>query len=208
MKTDAYKLEVIFLTPVLGSQPSDPNIASKFIAKRAGFERPEDEEQFLPEALEKGTTVFYRYGQDQPALMNYQVLGFLKESGKVQNGRNAGGVKALRSKVGSGIFVHPRVIPLHLPEGGLMEYLERPLRIDTAKGQLVSLARSEMLPAGTSFTCYLEVLRGEISQDVLVDLLDYGFYRGLGQWRNSGAFGTFRYVLTRLEDDEVSPGVG
>jgi len=197
MKTDAYELKVVFLTPVLGSQPSDKNITTEYIIKKSGLDaRPADEEDYLPELIDKGTTVFYRL-KDQPAMMNYQVLGFLKEAGKVQNGRVAGGVKNLRSKVGSQIFISPRVLPLTLPDGEEIGYLERPLRADTPKGQIVSLARSEMLPEGTWFKCGLEVLNGEIGEEVLTDLLDYGQFRGLGQWRNSGAFGTFRYELRK-----------
>jgi hypothetical protein len=199
MKTDAYEVKIVFLTPVLGSQPSNPEIATEFIMKKSGMSaRPEDEEQYLPDLIDKGTTIFYRK-DDGPAVMNYQILGFLKEAGKVQNGKVAGGVKNLRSKVGSQIFVSPRIIPLNLPEGGEMDYLERPLRADTPRGQIVSLARSEMLPEGTWFKCSLEILSGELTEEVLRDLLDYGYYRGLGQWRNSGAFGTFRYELRKQE---------
>lgn len=204
MRTETYELKVIFMTPVLGSQPSNPEIATEFILKKSGMDaRPADEEEYLPDLIEKGTTIFYRLN-DQPAVMNYQLLGFLKEAGKVQNGKagaatGSSGVKNLRSKVGSQIFISPRIVPLNLPEGGEMDYLERPLRADTPRGQIVSLARSEMLPEGTWFKVGLEVLSGEISQAVLEDLLDYGFYRGLGQWRNSGAFGTFRYELRRVD---------
>jgi len=201
MKTIGFRLEVEFLTPVLGSQPANKALASEFIAKRKGLESlPENEDELLPEAVEKGTTVFYRWPKDEniPALLNYQVLGFLKASAQVQNGRVEGGVKALKSKVENNIFVSPRVIPLELPEGGEMDYLERPLRAETMQGPRVTLARSEMLPEGTRFSCGVEILDGgAINEGVLRDLLDYGYYRGLGQWHNSGSYGTFRYTLTR-----------
>ena len=201
MKTIGFKLEVEFLTPVLGSQPANKTLASEFIAKRKGLESlPENQDELLPEAVEKGTTVFYRNPADeeQPAMLNYQVLGFLKASAQVQNGRVEGGVKALRSKVENNIFVSPRVIPLVLPANGEMDYLERPLRAETMQGPRVTLARSEMLPEGTRFQCGVEILAGgAVNEDVLRDLLDYGYYRGLGQWHNSGSYGTFRYTLTR-----------
>lgn len=197
MKTDTYKLKVIFLTPVLGSQPTR-DVATEFLAKKNGFTTlPEDEIELLPDALERGTTVFHRLPDGSPCVMNYHLLGFLKEAGKVQNGRVTGGVKALRSKVSSNVFVSPRFLQLHVPEGGGVDYLERPLRAETAQGPRVALARSEQLPEGTWFTAGLEILQGEISEDVLRDLLDYGYFRGLGQWRNSGAYGTFRYELVK-----------
>jgi hypothetical protein len=197
MKTDAYKLKVILDTPLLGSQPTR-DVASEFIAKKNGFGAlPEDEIELLPDALERGTTVFHRLADGSPCLMNYHLLGFLKEAGKVQNGKVTGGVKALRSKVSQGIFISPRFLPVYIPAGKGIDYLERPLRAETALGPRVALARSEMLPEGTWFTCMLEVLAGEITEEVLRDLLDYGWYRGLGQWRNSGAYGTFRYELVK-----------
>lgn len=201
LKTSTYKLKITLLTPMLGSQPTR-EIATEFIAGRAGIKLPEDEEKYLPDELERGTTVFHRVN-DQPALLNYQVLGFIKAAGQVLNGKvgrgrkDGEGVKNLRSKLASAVFVQPRVIPLRLPEGGEIEYLERPLRASTAQGERVALARSEMVPEGTTLELHLEVLDGEISEDVLRDLLDYGYYRGLGQWRGSGAYGTFRYELER-----------
>ena len=57
--------------------------------------------------------------------------------------------------------------------------------------------RSELAPEATWFEAGLEVIHSEISQEFLCDLLDYGFSHGLGQWRSSGAFGTFRYQLDK-----------
>lgn len=199
MKTIGFKLEVEFLTPVLGSQPANKTLASEFIAKRKGLDTlPENEDELLPEAVEKGTTVFYRTAADGFALLNYQVLGFLKASASVQNGKVEGAVKALKSKVENNVFISPRVIEMTLPKGGEMDYLERPLRAETMQGPRVTLARSEMLPEGTRFSCGVEILeKGAITEEILRDLLDYGYYRGLGQWHNSGSYGTFRYTLTR-----------
>lgn len=200
MKTTSYQVTIIFLTPVLGSQPSDPEIASKFIAKRKGLEmNPEGEDELLPEAIERGTTVFHRTPGDElrPCLLNYQLLGFLKEAARVQNGRVAGGVKNLRAKVEQNVFVSPRILPLNVPTGGEIDYLERPLRAETARGPMVTLARSEMLPEGTWFKAGIQMLDGPVSEEILHELFDYGFYRGLGLWRNSGAYGTFRYELIK-----------
>jgi hypothetical protein len=196
MKTTCYRLKIIFLTPVLGSQPTR-DVATQYLAKKSGFEIPQDELEMLPDVLERGTTVFHKDSTEQPVLMSYHVLGFLKESARVQNGKVDGEVKALRSKVERTVFVSPRTLPLVVPAGVGIDYLERPLRAETAMGPRVALARSEMLPEGTWFAANLEVLDGQISQAVLTDLLDYGYYRGLGLWRNSGIYGTFRYELQR-----------
>lgn len=192
--TDAYSLRIVFLTPVLGSQPT-VDIATEHIARRVGLRLEEDEQALLPDLLERGTTVFHRLPDGTPALMSYHILGFLKEAGRVLNGKAGDGVRNLRYKVSANVTVSPRILPLNLPQGGGLDYLERPLRADTPTGPRVVVARSELVPAGTRLTCGLEVIRSEITQEVLQDLLDYGYTHGLGQWRSSGAFGTFRYEL-------------
>ena len=185
-----YDLHVTFTTPVLGSQPTIA-VASEFIAKRAGLEDlPDDEARMLPEELERGTTVFHRMADGSHSLIDYQIKGFLKEAGSVFNGKL--GVKNLRSKLDNYVFITPRVIKLNI--AGEMTYLERPLRAMTAQGPRVSLARSEMLPEGTSFTCHIRVIESEISVGLLCALLDYGAMKGLGQWRN-GSYGQFTYEL-------------
>lgn len=198
METREFQLKVVFLEGVLGSQPSG-QVASEFLAKKAGYEvLPMDELESLPEALEKGTTVFHRNGKEEPVLFDYQVKGFIKNAGKVLNGKVKGGIKNLRMKVNDYIFVSPRKIELHMPEGGTIEYLERPLRAETAQGPRVALARSEMLPAGTWFKCGLTVVGGVLEEEVVRELLDYGYWMGIGQWRNA-RYGCFRYELVREE---------
>ena len=80
----------------------------------------------------------------------------------------------------------------------MIEFLERPLRAETAQGPRVALARSEMLPSGTKISCGITVLGEVISEKALREILDYGYWQGLGQWRNGG-WGRFRYVLEKEE---------
>jgi len=194
MKTTSYHVKVTFVTPVLGTQPQC-DVASEFIASK--FEDnagslPDDEAETLPEKLEKGTTAFHKLN-GLPIMYDYQVKGFLKEVGRIFNGLH--GVKALRSKIDNMVFVTPRRIALNLPEGGCIEFLERPLRAETAQGPRISLARSEMLPEGTWFEFDLSVFDGPITDDILRDILDYGQYKGFLQWRNGG-YGRFEFVIS------------
>jgi len=182
---------------VLGTQPGGDTPAGDFVKAKAaemlGEELPLDE--LVPD-LEKGTTGFYRDSEDRPVLMDYQVKGFLKEAGQAFNGDR--GVKALRSKLDNYLFVRPRHIPLVLPNGGGITYRERPLRSMTMQGPRTSLARSEELPEGTSFECELVAFdHGPVSEGVLRDMLDYGAFKGLGQWRNGGN-GSFDYTLVKV----------
>lgn len=203
MDLHTYQLKIVFTEPILGTQPQK-DVASEYITAKfaervekngiaatdAGL--PEDELGTLTESLEKGTTVFHKL-HGAPVYYDYHIKGFLKESANVQNGME--GVKALRSKVDNLVFVHPRQIALHLPEGGTIAYLERPLRAQTMQGPRVSLARSEMLPAGTWLECEIRVL-GVFSEKMLRSILDYGAFKGMGQWRN-GSYGRFTYALTK-----------
>lgn len=193
MEITTYQLKVVFITPLLGTQPRK-DVATEFLGGKLENGIPEDEQATLPEMLEKGTTAFHKL-DGKPIYYDYMVKGFLKEAGMVFNGlRN---VRNLRSKVDNFVFVAPRQIPLAVPNGADMAYLERPLRAMTAQGPRTSLARSEMLPAGTAFECCIEVYdKGPISEPLLRDLLSYGERKGFGQWRN-GSYGRFTFELEK-----------
>jgi hypothetical protein len=198
METTKYYVKVTFTTSVLGTQPQK-DVATEFITSKATDpvtgELPEDELETLPVALEKGTTAFHKL-DGKPIMYDYQVRGFLKEAGRVFNGlRN---VKNLKSKIDNLVFVHPRQIELHLPEGAEITFCERPLRAETAQGPRTSLARSEELPAGTWFECELRVYNGPISEPILRDLFEYGQDKGFLQWRNGG-HGRFEFELEKQE---------
>lgn len=191
MNITRYTVKCTFITPVLGTQPQR-DVASEYLASKFidnGGELPADEAETLPEMVEKGTTVFHKR-DGCPILYDYMVKGFLKEAGRTFNGLH--GVKNLRSKIDSLVFVSPRQITLDIPDGCRIEYLERPLRAETAQGPRVALARSEMLPAGAHFEITLEVYDGPITDDILRDLFTYGKHKGIGQWRN-GSYGRFEF---------------
>jgi len=194
-----YRWVVTMTEPILGSQPGDKTLAQAYIEGKiiemTGEERPSDE--VLPD-LDKGTTGFYRMAKDddRPCLMDYQVKAFLKETGGAFNGHR--GVKNLRLKVDNFVMVRPRKVLLHIPEGGGITYLERPLRGMGPLGPRTALARSEMLPEGTGFEVVLHVFeKGGIDEPMLRDLMEYGEYKGLGQWRNGG-WGRFTSVLEKV----------
>lgn len=89
------------------------------------------------------------------------------------------------------IFVSPRMIPICF--SGEMSECQRPLRAQTAQGERVSLANSEQIPAGS--TCEFEVLCMDDSHEkAVLEWLNYGAMRGIGQWRNSGK-GRFTYEI-------------
>jgi hypothetical protein len=199
-----YLLKIEFTSPILGSQPGKNTPASDYLRSKVARDRPEldiaDETGTLPEELVKGTTMFHRDPAGKPAYLNYHVKGMLKNSGEVLNGLE--GYKAMRSKIDNCVYVSPRVLPI---DGVLSEApLERPLRAMTAQGPRVSLARSELIEAGAKIECIIECVQTAkftLTADLLRDLLDYGSKAGMGQWRNSGQYGQFSYILTELVEE-------
>jgi len=200
IKSEVYDLSILFTGPILGSQPGKDTPSSDYLRTKVQANRPDlnikDETGTLPEELEKGTTGFHRIN-GKPGFLNYQVKGMLKEAGDVLNGIE--GFKALRRKVDNCMFVLPRQIPIN---GKLSENpLERPLRAETMKGPRTSLARSEMIEAGASIKCQIEIVqtpRVKLTEALLRKLLDYATRKGLGQWRNSGIYGQFEYTLKKV----------
>jgi len=64
---------------------------------------------------------------------------------------------------------------------------ERSLRVNTAQGPRVTVARSEVVNEKTSFEVEIDVYSGApITEDMLTQILDFGGWTGLGQWRNAG----------------------
>ena len=103
----------------------------------------------------------------------------------------SGKLSAYKKIIDGLIFVGPRQIPLTL--SGEMTECQRPLRAQTAQGERVSLANSEEIPAGS--TCEFEITcMDDAHEKAVMEWLDYGKLRGLGQWRNSGK-GRFTYEI-------------
>jgi hypothetical protein len=197
-----YAVTLTFTEPLLGSQPQK-DVASDYIHKVAldkgiiTAEQSEEELETLPDLLEKGSTVFHRMEDDRPCIWDYQVKGLLKEWGRVLNGaEEAGKVLNLKNKIGNLVFVTPRIIPIE----GITEldWFERPLRAETAKGPRIALARSERINAGAtvSFKIHI-VLDKDIKEKAIRAILDMGQWQGLGQFR-SGSYGRFAYTLTEV----------
>ena len=164
------KVKLTFTEPVLGTWPSNQNIAREFIASKSpDAATVEDEVAALgaDAVADKGMTVFPRNEAGQPVLYDYQIKGFFKDScgmlgrigGKTETGKKkavneSGKITAYKKVIDGLIFVSPRMIPICF--SGEMSECQRPLRAQTAQGERVSLANSEQIPAGS--TCEFEVL--------------------------------------------------
>lgn len=194
-------VKLTFLEGILGTSSADPEIYTRFIgAKALDAASVEEEVEALgaESIVERGTTVFPRDDDGTPFLYDYQIKGFFKdacsmlsrlsekdpETGKKKKAKNESGKLTAYKKVIDGlIFVEPRKIRLESP--GPVTICQRPLRAQTAQGERVALSSSEELPAGTTVTMTI-ICMDDSHWAAVEEWLNYGIFRGIGQWRNSG----------------------
>lgn len=161
MKTEKKKFRITFTEDILGSWPADRELFTRFVAAKAPYPWSDEKDQdIIPDRTEAtGMTVF---PQDKNGihLMNYHVKGFIKEAGNNLKGQLD--IKNLRSKVDNYVFIHPRRLYFHRPDGSLIlepdDILERPLRGETAMGPRVTLVASEMIKAPVWIEFEIELL--------------------------------------------------
>ena len=189
------KVRIEFTEPILGSASGNKELFSEFIAGKAPDAKSIEEEieaMGVEVVDEKGTTVFPKLEDGTPYLWDYQIRGFFKSACDALNmAEPSKKLTAYKKKIDKLVFVSERKIPLVMPEGSEIDYLERPLRAQTMQGDRVALAKSEMIPSGTTAEFTIEVLAKDLEGRVK-DWLDYGKYNGLGQWRN-GSYGRFTW---------------
>lgn len=199
------KVRITFNEEVLGSAPANKDIYTDYVAlNNPNYEKIEEEIESIPED-EKGVTVFPRMADGNPAIYDYQIRGYLKESigalakaGKdgYSGGKACSGIKAYKKTVDQQIFVKPRMVPYqNIGEkwSENIHYCERPLRAATPMGERIALAKSETVPAGAVIEFEIILLSDKL-YPVVIEALDYGELHGMSQWRNSGK-GTFTYEL-------------
>ena len=195
---DKYKVTLTFTEPILGTVPKDPEVYGDYVAGLAALtdEQLAEELATVEKVEAKGWTGFHN--SDGPILYDYVIKGFFKDAcGMLRrvNGTESSKIQAYKKIIDGLVFAKPRKIPLNL-NGQEMGTLERPLRAQTAQGERVALARSDTCPPGTQIQFTLTVL-GKVSQELLLEWLNYGALRGLGQWRNAG-YGRVEYELKNL----------
>lgn len=148
------KVKLTFIEPVLGTWPSDKEIAATYIASKSPNAVTIEEEVAavgVEDVLEKGMTVFPR-NEDGPVFYDYQIKGFFKDAcgmlARVK-GTQSSKIKAYKKVIDGLIFPEPRMIPIDV--AGEVGNCQRPLRAQTAQGERVSLAN--IFFSRTTWTC-------------------------------------------------------
>ena len=195
------RVRLTFTEEVLGTASNNPKVHDEYIASKApdAVSRKEEVKALgADEVIEKSMTVFPKLDDGTPFLYDYQIKGFFKDTcsalKKVKKTLSSS-VKAFKKEIDGLIFINERKIPFINYE--LLGECQRPLRASTAMGERVALAHSETVPAG----CYIEfTVRCLVDSDIdlVKEWLDYGEYRGIGQWRNSGK-GRFKWEEIPLD---------
>lgn len=207
MKT--MKVRITLIDEILGTAPNDQEIYGSFIASKSPDAATREEEIAsvgVDEVIEKGMTVFSRDEEGRPFLWDYQIKGFFKDAcsmlqrvtgkdettGKKKKAANESSKITAYKKIIDGlIFVFPRKILINFD--GEIGSCQRPLRAQTAQGERIALANSETIPAGATMDIEIKLLSDD-HEKAVIEWLEYGFLRGLGQWRNSGK-GRFTYEI-------------
>lgn len=184
------KVKLTFTEEMLGTASSDPKIHEEFIASKSPDAKTIEEEVAavgIEEVVEKSMTVFPKLEDGMPFIYDYQIRGFFKEAcsclKKVEKTRSSK-IKAFKKQIDGLIFVEPRKIPMDM-HGKTLGNCQRPLRASTAQGERISLANSEVAPEGTTIEFTVKCLVDDDIETVK-EWLEYGIFKGLGQWRNSG----------------------
>ena len=104
-------------------------------------------------------------------------------------------MKAYKKTIDNNIFVWPRKILVDM--NGAIGNCQRPLRAQTAQGERVALANSETIPEGSKIE-FSVIYFAEDHRKAVVEWLNYGVLKGIGQWRNSGKG---KFVWEELDKD-------
>lgn len=197
----ALKVRITFTEEVLGTASNNPEIHDDYIASKAP-DAPSREEEVaaigVDEAVEKSMTVFPRLENGTPFMWDYQIKGFFKDTCgalKKVTGTESSKIKAFKKEIDGLVFIDERKIPFH--NYGEIGECQRPLRASTAQGERVALAHSETVGADSYIDVTIICLKDDLMKAV-IEWLDYGKYRGLGQWRNSGK-GRFTWEIIKAQ---------
>jgi hypothetical protein len=181
-------IEITFREELLGTASADPKIHEEFIASKAP-DAPTTEEEVAnlgaEAVVEKSMSVFPKEN-GRPFLYDYQIKGFFKDAcGSLKRvpGTLSEKLKAYKKVIDGTIFVTPRKIIFNGETK--VGHCQRPLRAQTLQGERVALANSETIAEGSKLS-FTVVLLNPKDEPLLKEWLNYGEFRGLGQWRNSG----------------------
>ena len=206
-----YEVELEFITSLLATKPNKKVymkwLAGKQVEQMEKEGKPIDEIRDAVRQIEEGlghhsgegdvAETFTTFCKDDKGiyLEAYMLKAFFKNAAWTM--KKWGETTNLRSLVVKYLFVTTPKVYVEMPEGGVIEKCERPIRCQTAQGERISIGISDEVPAGTKLNFKFRVLKGQLGYDLIRALLDYGHYVGIGQWR-TGDHGQFKYKIRKV----------
>lgn len=188
------KVRIKLTDEMLGTLAADEELFETFIASKAPDAktmREEIEAMGVDGVIERSGTIFPHSEDGTPFVWDYQIRGFFKDTCSAlrrctgeEIAKQSCAMKAFKKIIDGCIFVTPRKIPVDM-HGGETGVCQRPLRAQTMQGDRVALAMSETVPEGSTMEFTVRCLSDAFA-DAVREWLDYGQYKGLLQWRNSG----------------------
>jgi len=168
--------------------------------------------ELLGETTELKTQIFQRDAERLPYLGSQVVKGFLKSASEAisrtrpsKNGKFNSSIAASSKYINTMMISTPiyffdeegKRVDIKRLDDGSADLLERPLRCQTAKGDRVALASSEVIEEGSYGSFAISLFGGDscpVKIKDLKDCLNYGVIQGLSAWRGSGSKGTFQLL--------------
>ena len=198
LKAHTMRVRLTFFEEVLGTSSNNPTIHDDYIASKAP-DAPSREEEIeaigTGEYTERTMTIFPQLEDGTPFVWDYQIKGFFKDTcGALRKvtGSVSSKITAFKKEIDGLIFVNERKVPFQ--NYGRLGECQRPLRGNGGGYEVVALAHSETVPAGSfiEFTVVCYESKKTDLMDAVREWLNFGVRRGLGQWRNSGK-GRFKW---------------
>jgi len=187
------KVLLTFTEDCLGTASANHEIHREYIASKAK-DAPSIEEEVeaigIDKKLEKSMTIFPKEN-GRPFFWDYQIKGFLKDAigllleisdKETKIGKTKLSKYTYKRLVDNYVFVSPRKIFI---DGEIGDVCTRPLRGEVMGREQIALASSETIKAGAKISFSVKCLAEKI-EPLIVDCLNYGELKGIGQWRNSG----------------------
>lgn len=146
---------------------------------------------------------------------NYMLIGNIKSNLKLLGDSNAiPAIRAFKKASDICIAIEPRRIRFYEDKKPIankefykkdgntyrlvkpISTMERPLRASTPQGERVTLTRSDIVETGTRFEFSIKLFRNNygLTPEILIKAIKAGEIHGLGQWRGSGGYGTFKIL--------------
>jgi len=222
IQTENKKVIIKLTEDLLGTVTKDTDIYRKFVLdknlkteKSLDIEKMNEEIETVEDTGEKGATGFH---SDERGIFiyDYMLRGFLKCGCEVAMASGAiDKIVAYKKWIDLLVFVRPRRLyfgdefnfkDLQKPDGGLT----RPIRTVTPKGPRVALLKSDYVKAGRLISFSIELIKNNkgLTWEVIEEILYYGTFVGLGQWRGSGGYGRFEVLSFKQRQSEAAYGQG